>query len=209
MMTIRGTLYIVSAPSGAGKTTLVRGLVSEDSQVKVSVSHTTRAMRPQEENGCDYHFVTKEKFDQLTASGHFLESAEVFGNWYGTSKIWLEEQLVSGFDIILEIDWQGARRVREIFSCISVFVFPPSKAVLQARLESRAQDDSDVIASRMAQAAREASHYSEYDYIIVNDDFDRALGDLCAIVRARRKKMAIQRERYANLVSELTEYQGD
>lgn len=202
-MTVRGILYIISAPSGAGKTTLVHRLVAQDEHVRISISHTTRMPRMGEQEAKDYYFVDLAQFNLLKAQGCFVETAQVFGCWYGTSRDWLDETLALGFDVILEIDWQGARRVREIFSCVSVFILPPSKAILLGRLQARAQDDARVIAQRMQQATNEMVHYSEYDYVIINDDVETALGDLSAIVRSERKKMIFQRERYAGLISEL------
>ncbi len=202
-MTVRGILYIISAPSGAGKTTLVRRLVAQDGHVKVSISHTTRNPRIGEQEAQDYYFVTLSEFNMLKMQGCFVETAQVFGHWYGTSKAWLDETLSLGVDVILEIDWQGARRVREIFSCVSIFVLPPSKAILLDRLKTRNQDDPCVIAQRMQEATSEMVHYSEYDYIIINDEVENAFKDLYAIVCAERKKMIFQRERYCDAISEL------
>lgn len=202
-MAVRGILYIISAPSGTGKTTLVNRLINNDPQVKMSVSHTTRAPRRGEQEGKDYYFVDLPHFQALKEEGFFVETAEVFGNWYGTSKSWLDDQLSKGADVVLEIDWQGARRIREIFSCVSIFILPPAKSILLSRLKTRAEDNVDVIHSRMDQATHEMIHYSEYDYVIINDDFEVALEDLYAIVRSGRSSMILQRERYATLISEL------
>lgn len=202
-MVVRGILYIISAPSGTGKTTLVNRLINNDPQVKMSVSHTTRPPRRGEQEGKDYYFVDKDDFQALKEDGFFVETAEVFGNWYGTSKSWLDDQLSNGSDVVLEIDWQGARRIREIFSCVSIFILPPAKSILLSRLKNRAEDNVEVIHSRMNQATHEMIHYSEYDYVIINDDFEVALEDLYAIVRSGRSSMILQRERYATLISEL------
>ena len=184
-----GTLYIVSAPSGAGKTSLLSQLIKHDSQVRISVSHTTRAARPGEEDGVHYHFVSVDDFKQQVADGVFIESAEVFGNYYGTSEQALRSQLKQGFDVILEIDWQGAQQVRERFAdAVSVFILPPSVEALRERLSKRGQDSDEIIDGRMKQAVSEISHYPEYDYIVFNDDFDLALAQLQSIFVAGRLK---------------------
>lgn len=202
-MAARGILYIVSAPSGTGKTTLVTRLANQDPNIRVSVSHTTRAPRVGEKEGKDYYFVELPNFKQLEQEGHFLETAHVFGNWYGTSKGAIEEQLAMGLDVILEIDWQGARHIKAHYPCISIFILPPAKAALLTRLKSRAQDDDAVITQRMNRAVDEMSHYNEYDYIVVNDNFETALGDLLAIIRAGRHSIALQSEQFATLMREL------
>lgn len=199
-----GNLYIVSAPSGAGKTSLVSALIERDSAIQVSVSHTTRAMRPGEADGVNYNFVTKEAFEQLIAEGGFLEHAEVFGNYYGTSQAWVEAALAAGKDIILEIDWQGAQQVRRLLpEALSIFILPPSKQALQERLSNRGQDSDEVIAGRMAQAQSESSHYGEYDYVVINDRFELALDELAAIFQAERLKQGVQAKRHAHLIAEL------
>ncbi len=203
-MSVPGTMFILSAPSGAGKTSLVKALIESDEHILVSVSHTTRAPRPAEVEGKDYHFISQQEFNTLKAEGHFLEHAEVFGAWYGTSKIWVENQLKNGFDIILEIDWQGARRVREMMACQSIFILPPSRQALLDRLEDRGQDDPGTINRRMQQASSEVAHFNEYDFVVVNDNFDVALADLQAIIRSRRKIMPSQRERWVALINELS-----
>jgi len=186
---LSGTLYIVSAPSGAGKTSLLSQLIKHDSQVRISVSHTTRAARPGEEDGVHYHFVSVDDFKQQVADGVFIESAEVFGNYYGTSEQALRSQLKQGFDVILEIDWQGAQQVRERFAdAVSVFILPPSVEALRERLSKRGQDSDEIIDGRMQQAVSEISHYPEYDYIVFNDDFDLALVELRSIFVAGRLK---------------------
>ncbi|RLK48293.1 guanylate kinase [Alkalispirillum mobile] len=188
-----GTLYVVSAPSGAGKTSLVNALVEQDPAVSLSVSHTTRAPRPGEQDGVNYHFVEKAQFQGQVAQGDFLEHAEVFGNYYGTSRSAVQALLDQGQDVILEIDWQGARQVRALMpGCVSVFILPPSREELRRRLTQRGQDDEAVIDGRMAEAVSEMSHYDEYDYLLVNDDFDRTLADLQAIFTAQRFRLARQ-----------------
>ncbi len=188
-----GTLYVVSAPSGAGKTSLLKALVDVDSGVAVSVSHTTRAMRPGEKAGVDYHFVERNRFLQMVDEGAFLEHAEVFGNFYGTSRSGIQDQLGTGLDVILEIDWQGARQVREHFTeAQSIYVLPPTPAALRQRLTSRGQDDEETIARRMRDAVSEMSHCPEFDYLVVNEDFDTALQDLRCILSALRLRQPIQ-----------------
>jgi guanylate kinase len=200
----QGKLYIVSAPSGAGKTSLVAALVAAEPEVAVSVSHTTRAMRPGEENGVNYHFVDRERFTAMLEQGDFLEYATVFGNLYGTSRSGVQQALDKGLDVVLEIDWQGARQVRaSIPGSISIFILPPSLAALQARLEARRQDGPEVIRERMRQAVAEMSHYDEADYLIVNDDFGAALYDLRALVRAGRLHRRAQSARFRELLAEL------
>lgn len=179
--TTPGTLYIVSAPSGAGKSSLLKAMLESGrvSGVEVSVSHTTRAMRPGEVDGQDYHFVVMDRFESMVADDDFLEHARVFDNCYGTSRSAVEERLAAGVDVILEIDWQGARRVRELLpGAVSVFILPPSRVALEERLTTRGQDDAEVIARRMHDAVSEMSHFDEYDYLVINDDFQQALDDL-------------------------------
>lgn len=182
-----GQLFIVSAPSGAGKTSLVHALLQGTPGIGVSISHTTRPMRPGEVHGRNYYFVDAPDFAAMEERGEFVESALVFGNRYGTSRVALHEALDAGRDLVLEIDWQGARRIRDLFpNAVSVFIMPPSIEELQRRLERRGEDGPEVIARRMQAAREEVSHYKEYQYLVVNDDFERALGDLAAIVRAAR-----------------------
>ncbi len=200
----RGQLYIVSAPSGAGKTSLVNALIERDTCIAVSVSHTTRAMRPGEVDGSNYHFVSQEDFNQLIKDNDFLEHAQVFDNFYGTSRSGIEDQLALGLDVILEIDWQGARQVREqIQDTISIFIIPPSRDALRERLTDRGQDDQDIIDRRMRDAVSETSHYDEYDYLIINDSFDQALNELQAIFTGQRMEISRQKERNADLLQDL------
>lgn len=199
-----GTLYIVSAPSGAGKTSLVTALIKADKRVSVSVSHTTRAMRPGEQHGVNYHFVSHDDFKGLIAKGDFLEHAEVFGNFYGTSRSALQEVLDQGNDLILEIDWQGAQQVRKLMpEALSVFILPPSQQALRQRLDGRGQDSEEIIAGRMKEAVSEMVHYDEYDYVIINDDFDVALEDLKAVFRSNRLRLEKQQKRNSGLLKEL------
>ena len=199
-----GTLYIVSAPSGAGKTSLVTALTKDDQQIRVSVSHTTRAMRPGEEHGVNYHFVVHEEFKALIQQGDFLEHAEVFGNFYGTSRSALQHTLDQGYDLILEIDWQGAEQVRRLMpDARSVFILPPSQHALRQRLTHRGQDSESIIEARMTEAVSEMSHYVEYDFLVINDDFAAALEDLKAIFRANGLKQQPQQQRHRELLASL------
>lgn len=188
-----GTLYIVSAPSGCGKTSLVNALLQSTSNLTISISHTTRPPRPGEQDAVNYHFIDKDRFQTMIAAQEFLEHAEVFGHHYGTSRSKVIEQLEQGVDVILEIDWQGAQQIRAGFAdTVSIFILPPSKEALRQRLQARRQDNADVIETRMQRAHVELSHYDEYDYLIFNDQFDYALSDLHAIVHARRLRLAPQ-----------------
>jgi guanylate kinase len=199
-----GTLYIVSAPSGAGKTSLVTALIKADPRVSVSVSHTTRAMRPGEQHGVNYHFVSHDDFKGLITQGDFLEHAEVFGNFYGTSRSALQEVLDQGNDLILEIDWQGAQQVRKLMpEARSVFILPPSQQALRERLDGRGQDSEEIIAGRMKEAVSEMEHYDEYEYVIINDDFAVALEELKAVFVANRLLLKKQQQRYSELLKEL------
>jgi len=189
-----GSLFIVAAPSGAGKTSLVNALVAQQADIALSISHTTRAARAGEVDGKDYFFVTQQQFIAMQGEGAFLESATVFDHSYGTSSDAVFEQLRAGTDVILEIDWQGAEQVRRNYpESTSVFILPPSKSALEQRLRGRGQDDDSVIARRMRDAENEISHYIEFDYLIVNYDFDVALSELVSIISARRHSMAIQK----------------
>jgi guanylate kinase len=201
---MRGSLFIVAAPSGAGKTSLVKALVQQEPNIKLSVSHTTREPRVGEVNGEDYWFVSQEEFAQMREQSAFLESATVFDNSYGTSLNAVETELNKGFDVILEIDWQGAQQVRKNHSeSVSVFILPPSKVALEQRLRGRGQDDDEIIARRMQDAENEMSHYIEFDYLIVNDDFDVALADLRSVISAARHSMNVQKVVHKKLLVEL------
>ena len=199
-----GSLFIVAAPSGAGKTSLVQALVRQDPNVRLSVSHTTRPPRNGETEGRDYYFVNTETFASMRDAGAFLESANVFDNHYGTSAEAVHQQLSQGFDVILEIDWQGAAQVRRNFAdSQSIFILPPSKSTLEHRLRNRGQDDDATIARRMRDAEREISHYIEFDYLIVNDDFKQALQSLTAIVVAARHQRKHQVQIHQQLLTDL------
>lgn len=199
-----GTLYIVSAPSGAGKTSLVKALLEDTRDITVSVSHTTRTQRPGEQDGVNYHFISHHQFEQRIHENEFLEHAEVFGNYYGTSQQWVNDTLTKGHDVILEIDWQGAQQIRrKIPETMGIFILPPSKAALLNRLQSRAQDKATEISKRLALASEEMAHYIEYDYVIVNDDFDIALSQLKSIIIARRLLTPSQTQRHQALIEDL------
>jgi len=201
---MKGSLFIVSAPSGAGKTSLVNALVKQEDNIVLSVSHTTRPARAGEVDGKDYHFLSQTDFIKMQSEGAFLESATVFDNSYGTSSQAVFEQLQQGNDVILEIDWQGAQQVRKNYAaCISIFILPPSKAALEQRLRGRGQDDDVIIARRMQDAENEMSHYVEFDYLLVNDDFDQALAELNMLISAQRHTIAIQSEVQEELLKEL------
>lgn len=200
----KGTLYIISAPSGAGKTSLVKDLVKNEPRVAVSVSHTTREMRPGEADGVDYFFIDKESFLSMAASSAFLEYAQVFDNYYGTSQQHVEQQLLQGLDVILEIDWQGARQIRKLFpDSQSIFILPPSLDALHERLQGRGQDDEKIIERRMRDAVNEMSHYAEFDYLVVNDEFDKALDELRCIFVAHRMRQLQQERSIEKLLIEL------
>ena len=201
-----GTLYILSAPSGAGKSSLIKKLLTEERSwdVQVSVSHTTRAPRVGENNGEHYHFVDVDNFKSLIEENAFFEWAEVFGNYYGTSRITIEQALQKGIDIFLDIDWQGAQQVRAMMpEAVGIFILPPNRAELEARLNKRGQDSQEVIAKRMAQAESEMSHYNEYDYLIINDDFETATKELSQIVSAMRNKHSKQLIVHKDMIAEL------
>jgi guanylate kinase len=188
-----GTLFIVSSPSGGGKTSLVKALLEAEPEVRLSVSYTTRPARPGEAGGRDYHFVTLPAFERMLEAGEFLESAVIYGNRYGTSQKWIERERAEGRDVLLEIDWQGAQQVRRLIrQVVSIFILPPSPEVLESRLRGRGQDSEEVVARRLASAREEISHVSEYEYVIINDEFNRAAQDLRSIVRAERLKLARQ-----------------
>lgn len=201
-----GSLFIVSAPSGAGKSSLVRALIEGDPQLRLSISYTTRPPRPGEQDGVHYHFVTRETFLDMLGQGAFLESAEVYGNYYGTSQPWIEAQMAQGHDVLLEIDWQGAAQVRRLMpSAIGIYILPPSLAELERRLRNRGQDSPEVIARRLAAAREDMTHALEYDYLVVNDRFELALADLRAIVRSQRLTVARQQTALADLLRQLTD----
>ena len=199
-----GTLFVISAPSGAGKTSLVKALLEQTENIGVSVSHTTRVMREGEQDGVDYHFIDKDSFVAMVGEGAFLEHAQVFDNYYGTAVANIEDKLKQGDDVILEIDWQGAAQVRkQLPYAVNIFILPPSQQALEERLRGRGQDSDEIIARRMRDAQNETSHYSEYDYLVVNDEFDNALIELKSIVLARRCRYAAQTQRLAPLLKEL------
>src|SRR5687767_8533849 len=199
-----GLLFTVSAPSGAGKTSLVKALVARNPTARISVSHTTRAKRPGEVEAQDYYFVSKDEFMKRVNAGGFLEHAEVFGNYYGTSQQAVDELLKQGYDVILEIDWQGAAQVRRLRpGVVSIFILPPSRAVLEERLRGRGQDNEATIARRMAAAREEISHYGESDYLIINEDFERALQELETVVRGQRLRREYQQTRCLDLIRQL------
>ncbi|MBL4608331.1 MAG: guanylate kinase [Pseudomonadales bacterium] len=199
-----GTLFIISAPSGAGKTGLLTKLVKEQANIRTSVSRTTREKRLGEEDGVNYHFTSVEAFQKIAGEGGFLEQAEVFGNYYGTEEAWVNTQLAQNTDIILEIDWQGAQQVRKLKpEAISIFILPPSKEALYERLNNRGQDSDEVINKRMTQATEEMSHFLEYDYLVINDLFDEALEQIKAIVLSHRLKVKNQALRQGKLLKQL------
>lgn len=199
-----GRLYVVSAPSGAGKTSLVAALLEADSNIEVSISHTTRAPRPGEEDGVNYHFATIAEFEKIIEDDGFLEHAKVFDNYYGTSKSSLEQRLAAGIDVILEIDWQGAQQVRKLMpDTLSIFILPPSKSALRERLQGRGQDSEEIIERRMSDATSESSHYNEFDYLVINDDFDTALSELQTIFKSNRLLTPAQTAQYKEILDEL------
>lgn len=204
MVKVSGRLFILSAPSGTGKTSLTKSLIRKNINLSLSISYTSRLMRSSEVEGHDYFFVERNIFEQMLEDGELVESAEIYGNLYGTSRKWINEAINSGKDILLEIDGQGARQVREIFpDVVSIFVLPPSLEVLENRLKDRNQDTKEVIAKRMAAAKEEISHVSEYDYVIINDNMDVALRDLVSVVQSERLRAPAQLTRYHDLVTQL------
>lgn len=202
----QGTLYVISAPSGAGKTSLVAGMLERDGKLGVSVSHTTRPMRTGEQDGINYHFISRDEFEAMIARGDFLEHADVFGNYYGTSQVWVQQTLARGQDVILEIDWQGAEQIRRLMpGCVSIFIVPPSPEALRERLSGRGTDSPEVVVRRLKEASDECSHALEFDYLVVNDDFQTALDDLLSIVRCQRLRMQVQQVRHAVLLATLSD----
>ena len=197
-----GSLFIICAPSGAGKTSLVNALLEREPDIELSVSYTTRPPRAGEEDGREYHFVSRDAFLAMASRGEFLESAEVHGNLYGTSQSWINERRATGRDIVLEIDWQGAQQVRRLVpGAIGVFIVPPSLQILRKRLTARGQDSAEVIERRLANAREEIGHVEEFDYVIINQTFDVAVVDLVSIVRVQRLKLITQLDRYSDLIN--------
>lgn len=201
---MRGTLFIVAAPSGAGKSSIVNAVLARDPNIALSISFTSRAPRPGERHAEHYHFVSAEQFEAMVAAGDFFEHARVHGDWKGTARQSVEPQLASGRDVLLEIDWQGARQVRQkVPGAVSVFILPPSRQALEQRMRARGQDSEAVIAQRLAAAREEMSHYGEFDYVIVNEHFDVAVGEMCAIFTASRLRREPQVARHARLITAL------
>lgn len=199
-----GSLYVVAAPSGAGKTTLVQRLLQQERDIRLSVSYTTRSPRAGEENGREYNFIDAERFRNMIGQGEFLEWAEVHGNFYGTSKTWIVNRIVDNHDVLLEIDWQGAQQVRALFpEAIGIFILPPSLEALEMRLRGRGTDSPDVIARRLAAAQAEMRHVGEFDYVIINDVLEQAVEDIRSVVRASRLRLGAQRVRHAALFARL------
>ncbi len=199
-----GNLFMVVAPSGAGKSTLVNALLARDANIQLSVSYTTRAPRPGEQSGREYHFISVDEFERRRAAGEFIESAEVHGNYYATSRLWIQERVRAGIDVLLEIDWQGARQVKAQFAhAVGIFILPPSIEALEARLRKRGQDSPAVIARRLAAARSEIQHAPEFDFIVINEDFDLALSLLVSIVTATRLRYSTQMVRHRELFTQL------
>ena len=199
-----GNLFVVSAPSGAGKTSLVDALLNINPEIDLSVSYATRDPRPGEYDGKAYHFVSRDVFLAMAKRGEFLESAEVYGNLYGTSQTWISQKNAEGRDVLLEIDWQGAAQVRRLFpKCISVFILPPSLEALEQRLKGRGKDDAAVIAKRMAAVREDVAHVAEFDYVIINDNLNEALRELNAVVLSAKLRCAAQLTRHQALINQL------
>ena len=207
MANARGSLFIISAPSGAGKTSLVKALVEKDGNLHASVSHTTRSPRPGEKEGSNYYFVKKSFFDKMVSQGEFLESAQVFDHFYGTSKLWVQSQLEAGTDVVLEIDWQGAKQIKECMPlACAIFILPPSKNALQERLMSRGQDNPEVIERRMDQAVNEMSHFESSDYLVLNRNFEDALNELEVIVKAQRLRTINRSRSLGSMLSDMLKF---
>ncbi|MDF1756898.1 MAG: guanylate kinase [Legionellaceae bacterium] len=197
-----GCLYIVASPSGGGKTSLVKELVAKVNHIETSTSHTTRKIRPAEKNGVDYFFISDQEFSKMIKNGDFTEHANVYGHFYGTSIAQINTRLQDGIDIVLDIDWQGAQQIKKLYpDSVSIFVVPPSLEILEERLTKRAQDNKDIINNRMQQAKDEMSHYNEFDYLIINDEFSIAVQELISIVKSERQKMFRQVKRHGKLLS--------
>lgn len=207
---LKGHLYVISAPSGAGKTSIVQQVVAEDQTLRVSISHTTRPIRPGEHDGINYHFVDQQKFTELLNQNAFLEHARVHNHYYGTAKSFVTQQLQAGFDVILEIDWQGAKQIRETFSqesnLVSVFILPPSFISLKNRMLQRAQDSEAIINQRLANAHEEILHYQEFDYLIINETFNEAVAELHAIIKAARLRCPYAAQLHRELIHGLLEH---
>ncbi|MET0280477.1 MAG: guanylate kinase [Steroidobacteraceae bacterium] len=199
-------LFVIAAPSGAGKTSLVKALLQRLPELWVSTSHTTRARRPNEQPGREYYFVSNAEFDRMVADNAFLENARVFDNQYGTGKAQLQEKLAAGHDVVLEIDWQGARQVRSVLPCTSIFILPPSREALRARLVGRQTDSQEVIERRLRDAVEDMSHYREFDCVVVNDNFERAVDDLAAIVAGDTARLSASRPELAQIVANLLSF---
>jgi guanylate kinase len=203
-MSMRGILFIVAAPSGAGKSSLVNACLARDPNIRLSISFTSRAPRPGERHAEHYHFVSAQEFEAMVAAGDFFEHARVHGDWKGTARQSVEPQLAAGHDVLLEIDWQGAEQVRaKVQDAVSVFILPPSREALEQRMRHRGQDSEEVIARRLAAARDEMSHYAEFDYVVVNEDFQTAVDEMCAIFTASRLRREVQAARRATLIATL------
>ena len=201
---MRGTLYIVAAPSGAGKSSIVNAVLARDPNISLSISFTSRAPRPGERHAEHYHFIEAAEFEAMVAAGDFFEHALVHGDWKGTARQSVEPQLAAGKDVLLEIDWQGARQVRrQVPDAVSIFILPPSRRALEERMRKRAQDSEDTIARRLAAAREEMSHYDEFDYVVVNEVFDDAVDEACAVIAASRTRRPVQQVRHEALIAEL------
>lgn len=207
-MSKTGNLFIVAAPSGTGKTSLVKALIEKVDGLKISISYTTRPPRPGDQDGADYFFIDEAQFKQMATAAAFLEHAEVYGYHYGTAKDWVMQQLDAGIDVLLEIDWQGAKQIRALFPpALSIFILPPSMVALRERLLKRRQDEAAVVSERLAMAKAEIEHYNEFNYLVVNDDFEHALSELMCIIRAERLQIDVQERVVADLLAELLQKQ--